>query len=77
LHETEWSDWQGGNAQLRNHYSLSGAGVGCNLSRFENYLVRASYAWKLGDNPGRDLNHRDSDNTAHGGRFWVQFAKWF
>jgi hemolysin activation/secretion protein len=77
LHDTEWSGWQGGNARLHNRYSLSGAGVGCNLSRFENYLVRASYAWKLGENPGRDLNNRDSDNTAHGGRFWIQFAKWF
>ena len=77
LHERQWSGWQGDNLALHNRYNLSAAGVGLNLSGLERCLLRVSYAWKLGENPGRDVNGRDSDNSTRGGRFWLQFSTWF
>jgi hypothetical protein len=31
----------------------------------------------MGDNPGRDVNDNDSDNTRNRARFWLQAVKYF
>ena len=38
-------------------------------------LVRASLAQPIGENPGRDANGNDSDNTKNRIRLWFQAVK--
>jgi len=77
LHKSPWPGWNAGRPDYPNSYRLSGAGLGLNFYKSTSFSVRASYAWKVGSNPGRDINNRDSDNTNDNGRFWVQAVKWF
>ncbi len=50
--------------------TLSGAGIGLNWSETNNFMVRAYYAFKLGD---------EAANSAPdaSGRFWIQAIKYF
>ncbi|MCG2594974.1 ShlB/FhaC/HecB family hemolysin secretion/activation protein [Ramlibacter sp. XY19] len=57
-------------APIDNHRRLSAAGVGINWAQAGNFLVRTSYARKLGDAPA--LSAPDKS-----GRFWVQLVKYF
>lgn len=58
--------WESGN----NHRNLSGAGIGLNWSDYNNFLVRASYAFKLG-------NEAATSAPDKSGRFWIQGVKYF
>ena len=53
-----------------NHRTLSGAGVGVNWADPGNFLVRASYARKLGSEPAISAPDKS-------GRFWIQLVKYF
>ena len=53
-----------------NHRTLSGAGVGLDWAEPGNFLVRASYAHKLGTAVATSSPDRS-------GRFWVQLVKYF
>jgi len=53
-----------------NRRTLSGAGVGVNWSDTNNFMVRAYYAVKVGDEPA--LSAPDKS-----GRFWIQAVKYF
>ena len=74
LHKHEWPGWQGGTG-LSNRYGLSGLGVGLNWNRPGSFLIRASVAQPVGENPGRDANGNDSDNTRNRTRLWLQAVK--
>jgi hemolysin activation/secretion protein len=58
--------WFAGN----NRRTLSGAGIGVNWAATNNFLVRAFYAHKLGNEPATAAPDRS-------GRFWVQAVKYF
>ena len=78
LNKNTWTGWQP--ASLPNYpdsYSLSGMGIGANYGKAGNFSLQTSYAWKLGNNPARDVHGQDSDGTAKTGRFWLQAIKWF
>ena len=77
LNKNPWPNWQGTNLNLQNSYSLSGAGIGVNLTKAGDYAVRASLATKMGGNPGRGANNMDVDNTNDSSRIWLQAVKWF
>lgn len=77
LHDGPWYGWQGGNANLLNSYSIDGAGLGFNLTKTDNYMLRAIYARKIRDNSGADANGNDSDNRDDDNRFWLQMVKQF
>ncbi|OGQ88248.1 MAG: hypothetical protein A2512_02770 [Deltaproteobacteria bacterium RIFOXYD12_FULL_56_24] len=77
LHDGPWYGWQGGNANLLNSYSIDGAGLGFNLTKADNYMLRAIYARKIRDNSGADANGNDSDNRNDDNRFWLQMVKQF
>ena len=78
LHSKTWTGWQPvGRPGFPNSYSISGMGVGVNLSKDADYSIRASLAWKLGSNPGADAAGRDSDNNDRSARFWLQATKQF
>ena len=42
-----------------------------------DFVVRASVAQRIGENPGRDANDNDADNTRDRVRFWLQAVKQF
>lgn len=53
-----------------NHRTLSGAGIGLNWSDYNNFMVRAYYAAKLGDEAATSAPDKS-------GRFWIQAVKYF
>lgn len=53
-----------------NHRTLSGAGIGLNWSAANNFVVKTSYARKLGS--GTAISAPDKN-----GRFWIQAVKYF
>ena len=53
-----------------NRRTLSGAGVGLNWSDTNNFMVRAYYAYKLGDEAATSAPDKS-------GRFWIQAVKYF
>ena len=59
--------WPGSGANQR---TLSGAGVGFNWSDTNNFMVRAYYAVKLGDEVATSAPDKS-------GRFWIQAVKYF
>ena len=63
---THKNPWDAGD----NRRTLSGAGVGLNWSDTNNFLVRALYARKLG-------NEAATSAPDKSGRFWVQAVKYF
>ena len=63
---THKNPWDAGD----NRRTLSGAGVGLNWSDTNNFLVRAFYARKLG-------NEAATSAPDKSGRFWVQAIKYF
>jgi hemolysin activation/secretion protein len=63
---TNKEPWAGG----ENRRTLSGAGVGINWSEPGNFMVRASYAHRLGSEKATSSRDRS-------GRFWIQGVKYF
>ncbi len=76
LHNT-FPGFNAGNPNKPNSYSLYGMGIGLLYGRPGDWLIRGSVAWKLGSNPGRDANGKDSDGGNSHARAWIQFAKFF
>lgn len=59
------------NPGTKNHRNLQGIGVGLIWSRYEDWFLRADYAWKLGsEEPTSDTSHT-------GGRFWIRGGVYF
>jgi hemolysin activation/secretion protein len=53
-----------------NDRTLSGAGVGADWDKFNDFSVRAYYAWKIGSEMALSAPDRS-------GRFWIQAVKYF
>jgi hemolysin activation/secretion protein len=53
-----------------NSRSLSGAGVGLTWADYNNFVVNAYYAWKLGNEVATSAPDKN-------GRFWIQVVKYF
>lgn len=56
-----------------NRRTLAGWGVGLNVGRDGEYMLRSNLAWRLDDAPTSDLSAR----AARQPRLWVQAIKWF
>ena len=76
LHNT-FPGFNAGNPNKPNSYSLYGMGLGLLYGRPGDWFIKGSVAWKLGNNPGRDINGKDSDGGNSNVRGWVQAAKFF
>ncbi|PKO34063.1 MAG: peptide transporter [Betaproteobacteria bacterium HGW-Betaproteobacteria-7] len=63
LHKNPW-------ASGKNTRTLSGAGVGVNWYETNNFMVRAYYAFKLGNEDATSAPDKS-------GRFWIQLIKYF
>lgn len=70
-HGGVWIDRNGGNSGSKNHRNLQGLGVGIIWQRWQDWFIRADYAWKLG---GEDPV---SDNSHNNGRFWIRGGFYF
>lgn len=70
LHNTTWATFQA--AGIPNTYTLAGVGVGMNLYKENAYLVSASVATKVGNNPNPGQNGTDADGLKSSTRFWLQ-----
>jgi hemolysin activation/secretion protein len=71
LHVSPWAN-SGTAYGNKNAYALSGAGFGLNLTKPGVYSIRAAWAVKIGDNPGRSLAGLDSDGKDDTNRCWLQ-----
>jgi len=60
-----------------NNYWIKGWGVGATLTEQNEYMLKAGWAKKIGDNPGRDTNGMDADGYNDASRIWAQFMIWF
>lgn len=70
-HGGVWIDRNGGNSGSKNHRNLQGLGVGIIWQRWQDWFIRADYAWKLGgENPASDTSHNN-------GRFWIRGGFYF
>lgn len=70
-HGGVWIDRNGGNSGSRNHRNLQGLGVGIIWQRWQDWFIRADYAWKLGgEDPVSDTSHNN-------GRFWIRGGFYF
>lgn len=70
-HGGVWIDRNGGDSGTKNHRNLQGAGIGILWSRWQDWFIRADYAWKLGaEDPVSDTSHNN-------GRFWIRGGFYF
>ncbi len=76
LHKDTWTN-SVTNISGRNHYWLTGIGLGVNFEKSNMYRIQCSYAHKVGKNIGRDVFDKDADNRSPDGRFWIQATIWF
>ncbi|MEI6639166.1 MAG: ShlB/FhaC/HecB family hemolysin secretion/activation protein [Chlorobium sp.] len=60
------------NATSRNDYWLQGGGIGLICSLAGRGSLRASWAFRIGDNPGRSDSGKNSDGRSDSNRFWLQ-----
>lgn len=70
-HGGVWIDRYGGDSGTKNHRNLQGAGIGIIWQRWQDWFIRADYAWKLGaEDPVSDTSHNN-------GRFWIRGGFYF
>lgn len=70
-HGGVWIDRNGGDSGTKNHRNLQGAGIGIIWQRWQDWFIRADYAWKLGaEDPVSDTSHNN-------GRFWIRGGFYF
>ncbi|WP_303052188.1 ShlB/FhaC/HecB family hemolysin secretion/activation protein [uncultured Dialister sp.] len=70
-HGGVWIDRNGGNSGSKNHRNLQGLGIGIIWQRWQDWFIRADYAWKLGgEDPVSDTSHNN-------GRFWIRGGFYF
>ncbi len=77
LHKQLWSNWNSTNTKLRNQYDLHGVGISFALPVYKNFAVTATYAEKLGNNPGKDTNGNDVDGLTWDSRSLISLVGQF
>lgn len=70
-HGGVWIDRNGGDSGTKNHRNLQGAGIGIIWQRWQDWFIRADYAWKLG------AEDPVSDTSYNNGRFWLRGGFYF
>jgi hemolysin activation/secretion protein len=77
LNKTTWTNWNAGNPNLPNRYTLAGMGVGLDWRFMPAALLSASIAAPVGSNPGRDVNNNNVDGHGNKARVWVSLNAQF
>jgi hemolysin activation/secretion protein len=61
-----------------NSATFKGAGLGVSWSQAGNFILRAVWAHRIGDNPlPNQINGRDGDGSYDLNRFWLTAIKFF
>jgi hemolysin activation/secretion protein len=76
LHQTAWA-YSGTPLGNKNNYSISGGGMGVNLTKSGLYAIRFAWAAKAGTNPGRSYTGKDADDKSDDNRYWLQAMVYF
>ena len=77
LHKQAWENWNSTNASLKNHYDLHGVGISFSMPIYKNFALTATYAEKLGNNPGKDTNGNDVDGLTWDSRSLISLVGQF
>lgn len=77
LNKATWANWNAGNPNLQNRYTLAGIGAGLDWRITQASLLSASIAVPLGSNPGRDTSNRNVDGNENKARIWVSLNAQF
>ena len=62
---------------LKNNYDLHGAGITFSIPVFSNFALTATYAKKIGNNPGKDVDGKDVDGLTWGDRSLISLVGQF
>ena len=77
LHKQAWENWNSTNTSLKNHYDLHGVGISFSMPIYKNFALTATYAEKLGNNPGKDSNGNDVDGLTWDSRSLISLVGQF
>lgn len=55
----------------KNEYALEGIGLGVDWNPYPQWSVRASLAWRMGDNPAPQASGNDNDGSRRVPQFWL------
>ena len=77
LHKQAWENWNSTNTSLKNNYDLSGVGISFSIPIYKNFALTATYAEKLGNNPGKDSNGNDVDGLTWDNRSLISLVGQF
>ena len=77
LHKQAWENWNSTNTSLKNNYDLSGVGISFSIPIYKNFALTATYAEKLGNNPGKDTNGNDVDGLTWDNRSLISLVGQF
>ena len=77
LHKQAWENWNSTNTSLKNHYDLHGVGISFSMPIYKNFALTATYAEKLGNNPGKDSNGNDVDGLTWDNRSLISLVGQF
>ena len=77
LHKIAWDNWNSTNTSLKNNYDLHGAGLSFSMPIYKNFALSATYAEKLGNNPGKDSSGNDVDGLTWENRSLISLVGQF
>lgn len=77
LNRTTWANWNAANPNLRNTYTLAGAGAGLDWRIARNSQFSVVIAGPVGSNPGRDTNGHNADGKGNRARAWASLNAQF
>jgi hemolysin activation/secretion protein len=77
LHKQAWSNWNSTNTSLKNNYDLHGLGFSFSIPIYKNFALSATYAEKLGNNPGKDSSGNDVDGLTWENRSLISIVGQF
>lgn len=78
VNDATWDNWNTGNTRLENRYELYGVGAGFDWRLAPNAVLSMSMAVPIGENPGRDINDRNSDSRdSDQARIWFSLGAQF
>lgn len=69
--------WTNAGLTTPNVYRLQSAGFGMSIGKQGRYDARLTYAFKIGDNPGANMQGNDSDGKSYHERIWFQVSAMF
>ena len=77
LNRETWANWNAGNANLPNRYTLAGVGAGIDWRFLPSAVLSVTLAVPVGSNPGRDTNNLNADGKRNHARLLLVLSAEF